>query len=159
MASSILPVPQFGIRPQTKITVKLRLLIIIIFSRKQRMERECADRNLPINQIRHGASRGSANDGNLFRSLFRDHQQFFADLCGFPVELIRGIWNVYVAMTARDIDVDPDKYEALCRKVRLLCRKAIPWYPMCVSTHRVLRHSPNMLRHESFNIWKKIVEK
>ena len=113
------------------------------------MERECAERNLPINQIRHGASRGSANDGNLFRSLFRDHQQFFADLCGFPVELIQGIWNVYVAMTARDIDVDPDKYEALCKKVRLLWRKAIPWYPMCVSTHRILRHSPNMLRHGS----------
>ena len=104
------------------------------------MERECADRNLPINQIRHGASRGSANDGNLFRSLFRDHQQFFADLCGFPVELIRGIWNVYVAMTARDIDIDPKKYEALCRKVRLLWRKAIPWYPLPPAVGQVIDH-------------------
>jgi hypothetical protein len=51
-----------------------------------------------------------------------------------------------LAMTARCIDIDVDKYEALCKRVRQLWRRHIPWYPMCVSTHRVLRHSPNMLR-------------
>ena len=119
--------------------------MIILFS-KQRMERTFAERNLPINQIRYGPNRGSANDGNLFRSLFRDHADFFAEQTGFPVELINGLWNVYLAMTARCIDIDVDKYEALCKRVRQLWRQHIPWYPMCVSTHRVLRHSPNMLR-------------
>ena len=49
-------------------------------------------------------------------------------------------------MLARDIDICPDKLESLCKQIRRLYRRELPWYPLSVSTHRVLRHAPNMLR-------------
>ena len=50
-----------------------------------------------------------------------------------------------MAMLAR-IPICQDKLSVFYRTLKNVWRRAIPWYPMNVSMHRVLRHLSNILR-------------
>ena len=83
--------------------------------------------------------------GNLIRRIFRDHSELFADTTGIPLAVIQNTWTMYEAGVSR-LNIDPDKFSKLADETLAIYRKAIPWFPVNVSFHRMQRHWPEIMR-------------
>ena len=79
------------------------------------------------------------------RRIFRDHAELFAECTGIPLVVIKNTWTLYLAGSSR-LPVNPDKFEKLADETLRLYRKAIPWFPINVSFHRMRRHWPEIMR-------------
>ena len=100
--------------------------------------------NLPIYQLR-ADGQGTTMTGPLMRRIFKDHAELFSETTGIPLIVIKNVWTLYEAGTSR-LPIDPDKFSKLADETLQLYRKAVPWYPVNVSFHRMRRHWPEIMR-------------
>ena len=82
--------------------------------------------------------------GPLFRRVFRDYPELFAEQTGVPLSVIKNTWTMYQVGVSR-LPMDPDAFTALADQTLNDYRSAIPWWPISVSWHR-MEHWPEMSR-------------
>ena len=100
--------------------------------------------NLPIFKLQEDGN-GTTMTGNLMRRIFRDHPQLFSDTTGIPLAVIKNTWTLYQAGVSR-LPINPEAFSKLADETYRLYREVVPWYPICASFHRMLRHWPEILR-------------
>ena len=79
------------------------------------------------------------------RRIFRDHAELFAEVTGIPLAVIENTWTLYQAGASR-LPISPEAFSNLADETLRLYRKAIPWFPVNVSFHRMRRHWPEIMR-------------
>ena len=82
--------------------------------------------------------------GPLFRRIFRDYPELFAEQTGIPLSVIKNTWTMYQVGVSK-LPMDPDAFELFADQTLAEYRRAIPWYPISVSWHR-MQHWPEMAR-------------
>ena len=81
----------------------------------------------------------------MARALLGKHPRLVAKHTGVPLKFLQGIWTLYLALTSNHLTIDPDKLMAKYLEVKRIWHKAIPWYPLNPSVHRIF-HIPQMIR-------------
>ena len=89
--------------------------------------------------------KGSSNDGNLARRVFKHHSKFMSEQCAVSEELIVGFYHLYIALASK-LPLCPKKVEKYCQKLKAMYIAEIPWYKLNPSMHRVLEHAPDFIR-------------
>ena len=93
---------------------------------------------LPIFEVRAGGC-GSSNDGNMARRVLRDHPDLLAEQTGVPLEFIKGIYVIWVALASK-LPIDPEKFQSFCNNLKQIYVENVPWYPLSPTLHKVLEH-------------------
>ena len=83
--------------------------------------------------------------GPVWRRIFKELPELFAQSTGIPLSVIKNTWTLYQAGSRR-LPVDADKFAELADETAAQFRAAIPWYPLCASFHRMQKHWPEMIR-------------
>ena len=99
---------------------------------------------LPMFEVRDGG-RGSSNDGNLARRVLRDHPDLLANECNVPVEFVKGIYIIWIALASR-LPIDPEKFQLFCNKIKKIYVDNVPWYPLSPTLHKVLEHGSEIIQ-------------
>ena len=81
----------------------------------------------------------------MARALLGKHPRLVAKHTGVPLKFLQGIWTLYLALTSNHLTIDPDKLMSKYLEVKRIWHKAIPWYPLNPSIHRIF-HVPLMIR-------------
>ena len=110
---------------------------LIYDAQKLKIQEECAREKGLLVDIPNGNG-GTTTDGNVVRKLFKD-PQFLSDCLGLPLEFIKKIIHVWIAIRS-NLKLCPKKFKEMCDGVFTLYKKHFPWAEMCPTLHRVLAH-------------------
>ena len=89
---------------------------------------------------------GNFNDGNLARRLYGEFADVFSEVTGVPISIIRGYWILYICLSSRRLDIDPEKFEVFADLLQEEWEANFPWYPWCVSMHHWAYHAGEIMR-------------
>ena len=78
--------------------------------------------------------------------MYSEFPELFAEMTGIPISIIKGFWILYICLTSRRLDIDPDKFEVYADLLREEWDKEFPWHPWCISMHHWAYHAGEIMR-------------
>ena len=111
--------------------------------RKKKIHDEFLKLGLRIDEPRDSGS-GTSNDGNTARRCFAK-AELFAKLVGVPVELVKSLHYIWIALSCGKI-LDAMKFGEFCHQVKMLWAEHVYWYKIPSTIHKVLDHGERVLR-------------
>ena len=83
-------------------------------------------------------------DGNMVRRIF-DDQEFLSEVTDFPLELIKPLWIVHIAL-ASNLPICPAKLQRYCAVYKKKYDAQIDWYPLPPAVCSVLDHAHQIIQ-------------
>lgn len=87
---------------------------------------------------------GTSNDGNTARRFF-EHSTLVSEIIGIDKQLLKMV-HIILQVLSSGFSIDPDRFQAYCKRVALLYVDLYAWYYMPQSLHRLLIHGHQVVR-------------